>query len=34
MYSFDITVPGKLIPATSRATGTDPAGAVALALTH
>jgi 6-phosphogluconolactonase (cycloisomerase 2 family) len=34
MYSFDITVPGKLIPATSRATGVDPAGAVALALTH
>jgi 6-phosphogluconolactonase len=34
MYSFDIAVPGKLIPATSRATGTDPAGAVALALTH
>jgi 6-phosphogluconolactonase len=34
MYSFDITVPGKLIPATSVATGKDPAGAVALALTH
>lgn len=34
MYSFDITTPGKLDPATSRATGTDPAGAVALALTH
>jgi 6-phosphogluconolactonase (cycloisomerase 2 family) len=34
MYSFDITVPGKLDPATSVATGTDPAGAVALALTH
>ncbi len=34
MYSFDITVPGKLIPATSVATGVDPAGAVALALTH
>jgi 6-phosphogluconolactonase (cycloisomerase 2 family) len=34
MYSFDITVPGKLIPATSVATGANPAGAVALALTH
>jgi 6-phosphogluconolactonase (cycloisomerase 2 family) len=34
MYSFDITVPGKLDPATSTATGTAPAGAVALALTH
>ena len=34
MYSFDITVPGKLDPSTSVATGTDPAGAVALALTH
>jgi 6-phosphogluconolactonase len=34
MYSFDITVPGKLIPATSVATGVDPAGAVALASTH
>lgn len=34
MYSFDITMPGKLDPATSIATGTDPAGAVALALTH
>jgi 6-phosphogluconolactonase (cycloisomerase 2 family) len=34
MYSFDITVPGKLVPATSVATGVDPAGAVALALTH
>jgi 6-phosphogluconolactonase (cycloisomerase 2 family) len=34
MYSFDITVPGKLDPATSVATGTDPAGAVALALMH
>jgi 6-phosphogluconolactonase (cycloisomerase 2 family) len=34
MYSFDITVPGKLIPATSVATGVDPAGAVGLALTH
>jgi 6-phosphogluconolactonase len=34
MYSFDIPVPGKLDPATSAATGIDPAGAVALALTH
>jgi 6-phosphogluconolactonase (cycloisomerase 2 family) len=34
MYSFDITVPGKLDPATSVATGVDPAGAVELALTH
>jgi 6-phosphogluconolactonase (cycloisomerase 2 family) len=34
MYSFDIAVPGKLDPATSVATGVDPAGAVALALTH
>jgi 6-phosphogluconolactonase len=34
MYSFDITIPGKLDPATSVATGTDPAGAVALALMH
>jgi 6-phosphogluconolactonase len=34
MYSFDITVPGKLDPATSVATGVDPAGAVALALSH
>ena len=34
MYSFDIPVPGKLDPATSVATGVDPAGAVALALTH
>jgi 6-phosphogluconolactonase len=34
MYSFDITVPGKLDPATSVATGTEPAGAVAVALTH
>jgi 6-phosphogluconolactonase (cycloisomerase 2 family) len=34
MYSFDITVPGKLVTATSVATGVDPAGAVALALTH
>jgi len=34
MYSFDVTVPGKLDPATSVATGVSPAGAVALALTH
>jgi 6-phosphogluconolactonase len=34
MYSFDITTPGKLDPATSVATGVDPAGAVVLALTH
>jgi 6-phosphogluconolactonase (cycloisomerase 2 family) len=34
MYSFDISIPGKLDPATSVATGVDPAGAVALALTH
>ncbi len=34
MYSFDIPVPGKLDPATSVATAVDPAGAVALALTH
>ena len=34
MYSFDITVPGKLVPATSVATAVDPAGAVALALMH
>jgi 6-phosphogluconolactonase len=34
MYTFDITVPGKLDPATSVATGVDPAGAVAIALTH
>jgi 6-phosphogluconolactonase (cycloisomerase 2 family) len=34
MYSFDISVPGKLDPATSVATGVNPAGAVALALTH
>jgi 6-phosphogluconolactonase len=34
MYSFDIAVPGKLDPATSVATGVDPAGAVALALSH
>jgi 6-phosphogluconolactonase len=34
MYSFDVAVPGKLDPATSVATGVEPAGAVALALTH
>jgi 6-phosphogluconolactonase len=34
MYSFDTTTPGKLVPATSMATGTDPAGAIAVALTH
>jgi 6-phosphogluconolactonase len=34
MYSFDIATPGKLDPATSINTDTDPAGAVAVALTH
>jgi 6-phosphogluconolactonase len=34
MYSFDITVPGKLDPVTSVATAVDPAGASAIALTH
>ncbi len=34
MYSFDTTTPGKLDLATSTATGTDPAGAIAVALTH
>jgi 6-phosphogluconolactonase len=34
MYGFDIPSPGKLDPVTSTATGTDPAGAVAVALTH
>ncbi|MEO8737456.1 MAG: beta-propeller fold lactonase family protein [Edaphobacter sp.] len=34
MYSFDTATPGKLILATSTATGTDPTGAVAVALTH
>jgi 6-phosphogluconolactonase (cycloisomerase 2 family) len=34
MYSFDVTTPGKLDPATSAATDTDPAGAIAVALTH
>jgi 6-phosphogluconolactonase (cycloisomerase 2 family) len=34
MYSFDTTTPGKLVPATTTATGTNPAGAIAVALTH
>jgi 6-phosphogluconolactonase len=34
MYSFDTTTPGKLDLATSVATDTDPAGAIAVALTH
>jgi len=34
MYSFDATTPGKLVLATSIATGTDPTGPVAIALTH
>lgn len=34
MYSFDTAIPGKLIPATSTATGTNPAGAIAVVLTH
>jgi len=34
MYSFDITTPGKLDPATSINTDTDPAGAIAVAVTH
>lgn len=36
MYSFDSTTPGKLDAATSATTGnpTEPAGAVAIALTH
>jgi 6-phosphogluconolactonase len=34
MYSFDVPVPGKLDTATSVATGVEPAGAVALALSH
>ncbi len=33
-YSFDASVPGRLDLAGSVATGVDPAGAVALALTH
>lgn len=34
MYSFDTTVPGKLDVATTAQTGSDPAGAVAMALAH
>lgn len=34
MYSFDTASPGKLNTATSVATGTDPTGAYAVALTH
>jgi len=34
MYSFDATSLGKLDAATSAATGTDPANAIAIALTH
>lgn len=34
MYGFDATTPGKLNPATSTATGTDPTGVTAVALTH
>ncbi|MEO6909729.1 MAG: beta-propeller fold lactonase family protein [Edaphobacter sp.] len=34
MYSFDTVTPGKLIPATSTATGTAPTGAIAVVLTH
>jgi 6-phosphogluconolactonase len=34
MYSFDATVAGKLDTVTSVATGVDPAGAVAIAVTH
>ena len=36
MYSFDATSPGKLDPSTTASTGnpTEPAGAVAIALTH
>ncbi|WP_158792326.1 hypothetical protein [Granulicella sp. L60] len=34
MYSFDVTTPGELDPATSVATDTDPAGATAVAATH
>ena len=34
MYSFDTTTPGKLDQVTTAATDTDPAGAIALALTH
>ena len=34
MYSFDTATPGKLDPATTAATDTDPAAATILALTH
>jgi 6-phosphogluconolactonase len=34
MYSFDQTVAGKLDLSTSTATGADPTGAVAIAVTH
>jgi 6-phosphogluconolactonase (cycloisomerase 2 family) len=34
MYSFDTVSPGKLVLATSTATGTDPAGAIAVATTR
>ena len=34
MYSFDVTTLGKLNLATSTASGTQPAGVVAVALTH
>ncbi|HEU4636814.1 MAG TPA: beta-propeller fold lactonase family protein [Edaphobacter sp.] len=34
MYSFDATTPGKLKLATSVATDTDPAGVVAITVTH
>jgi 6-phosphogluconolactonase len=35
MYSFSITTPGMLVPATSVATGTPaPTGVIAIALTH
>jgi 6-phosphogluconolactonase len=34
MYGFDVITPGKLDPVTSAATGTDPANAIAIALTH
>jgi DNA-binding beta-propeller fold protein YncE len=34
MYSFDATSPGKLDTVTSAATGTDPANAISIALTH
>ena len=34
MYSFDATTPGKLNSVTSTASGTQPAGVTAVALTH